>query len=242
MRMGIYLITSLAVAAGMCVALLVTGILRFDQQASISCQPVRHNKASAVNNALSDKKPAEIRPEQMTPDLARTEHSSVPQTKAELDPKRTKPTGDQKKNQPARRSEDRPTKAPFLPPLPDEVYQRAVSYLYFLTQDSTGQAESRFARFLKTEFDLDSNQIDRLLQQAFWKNFLVFQQQWPANRFQELKQAFEQELGLKKAGFAVRGIPLMPDAIKTARNRLASLRQRPLQKADSSRTTSEDPS
>ena len=102
-----------------------------------------------------------------------------------------------------------------------EIYERALSYLYFLANDPAGSAERRFSKFLKTEFDLDDKTIDQLLQMTFWKNFLVFQKKWSPGDAKALKQAFDQEMELKKAGFEAKGLKLMTAEINAAKSRLS---------------------
>lgn len=175
----------------------------------------------------SEKEPA---PEKKTADTA---------TKDTEEPSKLQQTGETGALPAAEQTTEKAAKKPYIP-IDADIYQRALSYLYFLAKDDAGNSERRFSEFLETEFNLADEQIDQMLQMTFWKNFLVLQKKWSAGDDGAMQQAFDREVELKKAGFEAKGIHLMDAEINAAKTRLSEMRQQLAQPSGKQVTPAED--
>jgi len=270
MRTLVRLIVSLAIAAGICGVLIFTGVLQLgpksDRVATETDKPAapeqrlptaeekppeaqRHPPSEEKKPAAEEKPPA---PKALADTAASTEPVKASTQEKPAPEKKTPDTqaSDTKPSQPPRADAANPppraeqvttkdAKKPYIP-IDEEIYRRCLSYLYFLAKDDTGNTERRFSKFLKTEFRLTDKQIDQMLQMTFWKNFLVLQRRWSAEDAGELQQAFDREVGLKKAGFEAKGIHLMNAEINAAKTKLSSLQRRLAQSSEKQTAPTED--
>ncbi len=262
MRTLFKLIASLIVAGGIVGVLMFTGVLQFNSKPRPTNEKI--SQPATLETKLPAKKAQPAENEQAFEGEKQQSREEKPHTEAATGPKTetsgTKPEPEQKtadtaakKTEPsalqqkdesgalpaAEQATGKATpKDPYIT-IGDEIYQRALSYLYFLAKDDAGNKERRFSEFLKTEFQLSDKQVDQLLQMTFWKNFLVFQKDWSAEEGDVLQQAFDREIRLKKAGFEAKGIHLMNAEINAAKERLLEMQKQLVQSSGEQATTME---
>lgn len=250
MRTLIKFIISLIIAVGICGILLFTGILKLDSKSdnteTKSCQtavpetgaPPAGDKAHKAKDQTPEKENQQTQKDGRYKQIPNESVTASPGEKLEPGEGETENAPDEK----APRNLTNKTKSGDMPveqqavgmalatknsyeALDADTYQQALSYLYFLAKDQAGNTQSRFSRFLRTEFDLTDKTIDQIMQMTFWKNFLVFQKKWSSGDANALKQAFDREVDLKKAGFEAMGIKLMNAEINAAKSRLSDLQK-----------------
>lgn len=250
MRLLIKLIVSLIITAGTCYVLLSTGVIKLDQagnreHAEINkAVPLEKEYTPNIENTTFEKQKKMVEKKKRLTSEAQPENSVDTLKSSKL---KTKSEAAQKhvadhtvvedsdstvlKNTTVQERESA-WKKDFNPVKSDrklysfldvKFYTRVLSYLSFLAKDKRGKIEQRFSRFLKMEFDLTEKEIDRILRMAFWKNFVVLQEEWAPGETNLLKKAFDREIAIKKAGFEAQGIFLMNTGIESSKAKLADM-------------------
>jgi len=239
MRTLVRLIVSLAIAAGICGVLIFTGVLQLGPKSDRVATETDKPAAPEQRLPTAEEKPPEAQRHPPSEEKKPAAEEEPPAPKALADTAAsTEPVKASTQEKPAPVT-TKDAKKPYIP-IDEEIYRRCLSYLYFLAKDDTGNTERRFSKFLKTEFRLTDKQIDQMLQMTFWKNFLVLQRRWSAEDAGELQQAFDREVGLKKAGFEAKGIHLMNAEINAAKTKLSSLQRRLAQSSEKQTAPTED--
>lgn len=202
------LILSLLVAAGLCLVLLVTGVLKYDggcAKANIGVAAER--MASRVAKTLED--------------MPNTLKHSFSPTTEKVTAKHTPP--------------DRlPTVLTRQEPVPngekgagsareDLVYERSLEFLKSIVDKGRANIEDQFTNFLKKDLGADEEEAARFVRMSFWKNFVTLQDSWLPGEKHKMDIAFMKEKELKKAGFAAKGLTLMTGEIEEAENRLREI-------------------
>lgn len=250
MRLLIKLIVSLMITAGICYVLLSTGVIKLDQAGNREhaetkkpvplekdYTPDTENKAdgkqkktvekkkslsSAVppQNSAGAQKPAQLKRKSEAAEKHVADHT----VDEDSDSTVLKNTTVQERES-AWKRDFNPVESDrkLYSFLDAKFYTRVLSYLSFLAKDKRGKIEQRFSRFLKMEFDLTEKEIDRILRMAFWKNFVVLQEEWAPGETNLLKKAFDREIAIKKAGFEAQGIFLMNTGIESSKAKLADM-------------------
>lgn len=249
----IKLLVSLVIAAGVCGMLIITGVLELDSKPDKTETEIRQSavpETESTPEADKSQKAKDRTPEKEI-HLAQNElgHKESPKeslaasygempkaVKQKAEIKRTESeatantpntlTNQSKSGATPDKQQSSGTDSPkTYISIDEDTYRRALSYLYFLAKDPAGNTERRFSKFLRIEFDLDEKTIDQILQMTFWKNFLTFQKKWSPGDAKALKQVFEREVELKKAGFEAKGLKLMTAEINAAKSRLSDVGQ-----------------
>jgi len=200
MRLILYLIGSLVIAAMIFAVLIMTDVLRFNSDSAVIEQgPVRKKITSSVVAAgpesIEKKATADDAPKSMRTDGK----SSMDETM----------TGN---------SQGLPVHG-----LSNVVHAKALKFLSVQAENGGADIEDRFAQFLLNECNVDQKMAARLIRMSFWKNFVTLQDKWKAGEGDMLRVSFAMEKELKQAGFAARGLSIMSGEIRMAEDELEKL-------------------
>ena len=210
MKTVFYLILSLVLAAGFCLLLVATGLLKFKDNGLVAeLKPMGEKVLSDATTAF---------------DFLPTVNNDT----SPLDSQKTSslpPPAGQDSAVPATAS------APMPNPLPAAdreslIHTKALEFLSVRAGKGEADIEDQFAKFLMQELDVDRKETARLVRMSFWKNFVTLQHQWRADESDQMWLAFEREKKLKQAGFAAKGLTLMASEAQEAEACLQKLRQK----------------
>ena len=189
MRIVLYLVSSLTIAAVLLLFLVAAGVLQFKQgdteiqRAAAHKQPVTVIADGSLNVAgTSEKEEATVQ------DSSAAAMAAVPA---------------------------KPVESSNID-ITDEIGDRAVDFLASHTGESGFDVEEKFLKFLLEDCQVEQADAAKLSRMSFWKNFVSLQKEWQAGEVDVLRAAFARELELKQAGFAAKGLTLMKGEIEAA--------------------------
>lgn len=204
------LIVSLCLGATICFALIVTGVLKFQN----------HKEKSGIV-PLTKKVISQIAPRKASHEKMNGDYS------AQVDPKSIVTAPPQTQSAPE--SSDSivsPTSASAKKPFETNVHAQALAFLGSVNPTESADIEERFAAFLTGELHITPEAAKQMVRMSFWKNFITFEKQWDKEDWSLLEAKFKGEMELKKAGFKAMGITLMENEISEAEICLYNLHHR----------------
>jgi uncharacterized protein YjeT (DUF2065 family) len=204
MRAVLSLIVSLAMAIALCLLLVAGGVLEFgDNKAATRIKAVTKR---SENLLLQFARKVGSLPKAVNRSVPSHTHKTPSQSDA---PIKENPS----KNHNATVKEKR------------TIYLKALEFLRSWKNSDSADVEDEFVLFLKVKFRLDQDGIDKLVRMSFWKNFVTLQQPLRADDMGGIETAFAQEKELKKAGFAAKGLTLLPSEVHKAEAHLREILQ-----------------
>ena len=202
MRLILYLIGSLIVAAVIFAVLIMTDVLQFKTDSIVAERESVRKKitagvVAAGPEAVGKKSAADV---DGAPESIRTNGQDG----------MAEPT--------AGNLHDLPTHG-----LSSVVHAKAIEFLSAREGKGGADIEDQFERFLMTKCGVDQKMAARLIRMSCWKGFVTLQDKWKAGEADILRLSFAREKELKRAGFAVRGLSVMSGEIRMAEEELAKI-------------------
>jgi hypothetical protein len=203
MRLILYLVGSLIVAAMIFAVLIMTDVLRFNSDSVLTEREAVRKKITS--NVVADG-PEGVEKKVTADDAPRSMRTDE---KGSMDEPMTGNLNES------------PTHG-----LSSAVHAKALEFLSAQTEKGGADIEDQFARFLVNECDVDQKMAARMIRMSFWKNFVTLQDKWKEGETDMLRASFAMEKELKQAGFAAMGLSIMSGEIRMAEDELAKLENR----------------
>lgn len=104
-----------------------------------------------------------------------------------------------------------------------EILPLVLNFLESSGDTTMESLESQLESFLEKELGMSTEESSIIIKKCFWKNFVTLQQNNPEMEKAELNSAFQEEVALKKAGFAALGLALIDSDILQAQALLQNI-------------------
>jgi hypothetical protein len=203
MRTILSMITSLVLAAGLCLGLSAAGVIDFNGQRAVKMLKTLKEKGASLEDQGAVDPSGLI---EKTKEVLRQQISQKPE-KLEPSQEEVPAVPAAAKHEPERRNEE-------------AIYSEALSFLKRQTDKGPGDIEAQFERHLREDLGLDKREAGRWARMSFWKGFVTLQHPWAQGDKAGMAAAFEKEKMLKQAGFAAKGLTLLETEVDEAEAQL----------------------
>ena len=202
MRLILYLVTSLVVAAMIFAVLIMTDVLRFKSNSAVTEQQAVRKKITS-NVVVAE------------PEIV------VGKTAIDATPKSMRTDGRGSMDEPMMGSTN--SQGMITHGLSSAVHAKALEFLSAHAEKGEADIEDKFEQFLVGECNVDQKMAARMIRMSFWKNFVTLQDKWKVGEGDMLRVSFAMETELKRAGFAARGLSIMSGEMSMAEDELVKL-------------------